>query len=148
MRLVFRKGGGKYDLLHVIRPDGQVDEIECPKQRIIPHDMVHFAVESELGARGFLSRVRDGETADVRMAATAESDSVERLVEALQGDAWSGADSPAAEVLSLYEVTCDARACSPLAVGPGEIDAVRARIRELQKAWDAVPVGGTLELGF
>ena len=148
MRLIFTKGAGKYDRLALIRPDGAAEEIDCPKQRIIPHDMVHFAVEAELHARGFLTRVKDGEGADLRMAPSGESDAVERLVEALQGDAWSGGDAPAPEVLSLYAVTCEARGCAPLAVSPADIDAIRARMADLQSRWEAVPVGGTLELSL
>ncbi|MEO7149930.1 MAG: hypothetical protein ABIY40_08380 [Rhodanobacteraceae bacterium] len=41
--------------------------MSCPKQRIIPHDMVHYAVETTLAKRGFLQRVRDGERANLRM---------------------------------------------------------------------------------
>jgi hypothetical protein len=148
MRLIFTKGAGKCDRLRMIRPDGGVEEIDCPKQRIIPHDMMHFAVEAALHARGFLTRVKDGEGADLRMAPSGESDAVERLVEALQGDAWSGGDAPAAEVLSLYAVTCEARGCAPLAVSPADIDAIRARMADLQSRWEAVPVGGTLELSL
>ena len=74
MRLVFTKGAGKSDTMTVVRP-GRLDEvIDCPKQRIIPHDMVHYAVESVLDTRGFLGRVAAGEDADFRMQAEAVSD--------------------------------------------------------------------------
>jgi hypothetical protein len=79
MELAFTKGSQKHDQL-LIRRRGQADErIECPKQRIIPHDMVHYAVEITLRRRGFLARVRDGEQASFRMQSEAESDGVERL---------------------------------------------------------------------
>lgn len=52
MDLVFTKGVGKFDRLEVVRPGMQPEVIECPKQGIIPHDMVHFAVEHTLLARG------------------------------------------------------------------------------------------------
>ena len=81
MRLVFTKGAGKHDTMTVVR-DGLADAVvDCPKQGIIPHDMVHYAVESVLHACGFLGRVAAGEAADFRMAAQAESDGGERLVE-------------------------------------------------------------------
>lgn len=148
MRLIFTKGAGKYDRLQMIKPGGEVEQIDCPKQHIIPHDMVHYAVEAELKARGFLTRVKEGESADFQMVANPESDSVERLVEVVQGDAWSGGSAPAADVLSLYGVTCEARACAPLPVGAAEIESIRSRMRALQDDWDAVPVGGTLELAL
>ena len=148
MQLVFTKGSGKHDRLDVIRNGEPAETIECPKQDIIPHDMVHYAVESILHKRGFLGRVRDGEAADFRMAAESESDGVERLVEVFQGDAWSGGTSPAVDMIELYQVTCRARECAPIPVLPDDILAVRSRIAELDAQWQALAVGQavTLEL--
>lgn len=148
MRLVFAKGAGKVDTLTIVRADWPNETIACPKQRILPHDMVHYAVESVLDARGFLGRVAAGEAADVTMGAEAVSDGVERLVEVIQGDGWSGGATPAAEMIALYAVTCDARGCPALAVDTAMINAIRVRMAELTSAWNAVPVGGTLELDF
>lgn len=148
MTLRFIKGGGKTDLMEVIRADGTIERIDCPKQGIIPHDMVHFAVEDTLNIRGFIGRVAQGEAADFRMASEAESDGVERLVEVMQGDGWSGGATPAAEMIDLYRVTCEARACPMLPVGEADIGAVRERIAALMQAWATVPVGGALELAL
>lgn len=146
MQLVFTKGSGKYDRMEVVRGDGMREAIDCPKQRIIPHDMVHHAVESTLAKRGFLTRVRDGARADFRMLPEAESDGVERLVEVIQGDAWSGCTSSATDMLDLYRVTCSERECPMLAVSEADIDAIRARITELTSQWDALAVGESLTL--
>lgn len=146
MQLVFTKGAGKYDRMEIARGDGAVERIDCPKQGIIPHDMVHYAVESTLEKRGFLARVREGERADMRMRGEAESDGVERLVEVIQGDAWSGGASDAAAMLDLYRATCDARACPMLDVDPGDIEAIRARMAELTAQWNALAVGQSLSL--
>ncbi|WP_212612153.1 hypothetical protein [Sphingomonas lacunae] len=146
VRLRFTKGNGKYDLMEVVRPDGAVERIDCPKQGIIPHDMVHYAVEDTLRLRGFIGRVAGGETASFRMAAEAESDGVERLVEVMQGDGWSGGTTPAAEMIDLYRVTCEARGCPMLPVDEADIAAVRERIATLTEAWTAVPVGKAIEL--
>lgn len=148
MRLVFAKGAGKHDLLTIHRADRRQETIDCPKQRIIPHDMVHYAVESVLDARGFLGRVAAGEAADFTMGAEVESDGVERLVEVIQGDGWSGGTTPEDEMIALYAATCAARGCTALAVDAATIDAIRARMADLTAAWEAVPVGGTLELAF
>jgi len=148
MQLIFTKGSGKYDRMVVMRDGVSVHTVDCPKQGIVPHDMVHYAVEHTLHHRGFLGRVRDGEAADFRMQAEAESDGVERLVEVIQGDAWSGAGSPAQELLELYDVTCRARECPRLPVNAGAIEAVRACFRDLTARWNAVPVGGALTLDF
>lgn len=148
MRLVFTKGPGKLDRLEMIHADRASEYLDCPKQRIIPHDMIHYAVETVLDACGFVGRVASGEAAVLTMAAEPESDGVERLVEAIQGDAWSGGVSPAEDVIDLYRVTCEARECPMLPVDPQAIDAIRARIAELTREWEAVPVGGVMELEF
>lgn len=148
MKLVFTKGSGKFDTLDLLRPGAAPERVDCPKQRIIPHDMVHYAVEHTLATRGFLGRVKAGEVAGFQMQGEATSDGVERLVEVVQGDAWSGGQTPAAEVLDLYAVTCSARGCPPLPVGAADIDAVRAAMAALTQAWQAVPVGGRLELAL
>jgi hypothetical protein len=146
--LAFTKGAGKTDTLIVTRADGGEERIDCPKQGIIPHDMVHYAVENALAARGFLGRVAAGEDAAFAMASEAESDGVERLVEVIQGDAWSGGGAPPAEMIDLYRVTCEARDCPPLPLDAQAIDAIRAEMRRLGEAWSATPTGGTLTLLF
>jgi len=109
---------------------------------------VHYVVESVLAKRGFVTRVRDGERADMRMRGEAESDGVERLVEVTQGDAWSGGGSEAAEMLDLYRVTCNARGCPMLDITVDDLDAVRARMAELTMQWEALPVGESLALSM
>ncbi|WP_166212797.1 hypothetical protein [Cognatiluteimonas telluris] len=145
MQIRFTKGRGKYDEMLVAR-DGVTEAIACPKQRIIPHDMVHFAVESTLQRRGFLFRIRDGELANFQMTGEVESDGVERLVEAVQGDAWSGGNSASQDVLDLYRITCSARECPPLPAGIEEIDAIRLKIEELDAKWQALEVGESMDL--
>ncbi|MFT4179383.1 MAG: hypothetical protein QM612_07960 [Thermomonas sp.] len=148
MQLVFVKGSGKHDRMDVIRDGLLAESIDCPKQGIIPHDMVHYAVESTLHKRGFISRVLDGEAASFQMGAESESDGVERLVEVFQADGWSGWSSKALDMLDLYQVTCNARQCEPLAVQASDIEAIRNRILGLTAQWQHVQVGGTLALHF
>ena len=145
MKISFTRLNGKYDQMTVWRGEA-TETVQCPKQRIIPHDMVHFAVESTLHKRGFLGRVRDGESASFQMGAESESDGVERLVEVFQGDAWSGGDSSPEDMLALYRVTCQARGCTALPVGPSDIVAVRECIGALGEQWQALPVGGSVVL--
>jgi hypothetical protein len=145
MKISFTKGSGKFDQMRVER-NGGFETIDCPKQRIIPHDMVHFAVESTLHKRGFLGRVRDGEAANFQMAAEAESDSVERLVEVFQGDAWSGGTSTPEDMIDLYRLTCTARACEALPMTAADILCVRERIDELDRQWQAIAPGQSMTL--
>ena len=146
MQFTWTKRNGKYDRMTVVRDDGSQETIDCPKQRIIPHEMVHFAVESTLRKRGFMTRVKDGEAANFRMTPNAESDGVERLVEVFQGDAWSGGGTAPAEMLGLYGVTCRERGCPPLAVSLEDIAAIRTRIEELDREWSLLAVGSYLRL--
>jgi hypothetical protein len=146
VKLIFTKGPGKYDYMDVVRDGAPGGRVDCPKQRIVPHDMVHYAVEHTLKTRGFLGRVKEGEAATFQMAPEATSDGVERLVEVMQGDAWSGGQSAARDLVELYEVTCAARKCPALPVGDAEVDAIRSEIARLDERWQSLPVGGSMEL--
>ena len=148
MKLIFTKGAGKTDQMEVVRAGQPSELVACPKQGIIPHDMVHYAVEHTLGARGFLTRVVAGEAAAFRMDSETLSDAVERLVEVFQGDGWSGGTAPASELIDLYRITCNARSSPMLAVDEAAIAAVRAVIADLTSQWRAVAVGASFELGF
>jgi hypothetical protein len=145
MQIRFTKGTGKYDAMRITRANS-VETIACPKQGIIPHDMVHFAVESTLQKRGFLSRVREGEPARFQMGAEPESDGVERLVEVLQADAWSGGNASPVEVLDLYQVTCVARECPALPIAANDIAAIRRHIRALDLRWQSLAAGQSIDL--
>lgn len=146
IHITFTKGPGKHDRMTVGRDDGREETIDCPKQGIIPHDMVHHAVEHHLGKSGFLARVRNGEEASFRMRPDDESDGVERLVEVFQGDAWSGWSTVPEDMIALYRLTCEARGCTMLPVSPADIEAIRSRIRELQGDWQALAVGESIRL--
>jgi hypothetical protein len=147
MRFVFEKlREGKYDRLTVER-GGRKEEIACPKIGGIPHDMVHFAVESVMERAGFLKRVAKGEALSFRMAPVVEADQMERLVEVMQADAISGFP-PAPEMIDMYRVTCDARGVAPYPITEQDIAALREEMARLGKLWSAVPPGGTLALEF
>jgi len=146
MQLIFTKGSGKYDRMDVVRDDGVSESIDCPKQGIIPHDMVHYAVESTLHKRGFISRALEGEAVSFQMEGETESDGVERLVEVFQADGWAGWKTEPDEMLDMYQVTCSARQSDPLKINTDDIEAVRSRILELTALWEAVPVGKSLAL--
>ena len=145
--MIFTKQAGKYDLLEIVRADGSTERIDCPKQRIIPHDMVHYAVEKILGARGFMRAIGAGEAVAYAPMKEVEAESVERLVETMQADAW-GAPGTAADLLDLYRLTCGARGHEAMSVDTAAVEAIRDEIMRLQLMWDDVPTGGTLELRF
>ena len=147
MRLTFTKRGGKYDDLAIERPDGPAETIQCPKQGIIPHDMVHFAVEGGLGHRGFLGMVAEGQAAEFATQGGDSEEAIERLVECFQAEMWGGR-VPAEELLATYALACEARGHPPAAVTVAEVDGIRARLDELTGEWAAVPVNGSLTVEF
>ena len=141
-QIIFEKRAGKYDAMFVER-GGKLLEIACPKQPPIPHDMFHYAVERVLEMRGFIHRAAAGEGVGFRMTREAESEAVERLVEAMQADSWSGRPSPA-EVIELFLTTCAARDTQPIAVSDEAIIAIRAEIDRLAAEWNALPTRGRM----
>jgi len=146
MHLIFTKGRGKFDRMDVFVNGVCTSTVQCPKQGIIPHDMLHFAVETTLQLRGFITRTLEGDASGFRMTSTAESDGVERLVEVLQADGWAGWTSEPSALLDLYRVTCEARRCPPLPIGEPEVLAVRDRIHKLTAEWQSVKIGESIEI--
>jgi hypothetical protein len=147
MRLTFTKRGGKHDDLVIERPGQAPETIFCPKQGIIPHDMVHYAIESSLAHRGFLSLVADGQAADFATAGGAAEEAIERLVETFQAEMWGGR-VPAADLLATYEHACDARGHMAAPVSVADVEAIRARLDELTAEWSAVPINASLTVEF
>jgi hypothetical protein len=149
MELRFTKRAGKFDELLLRRADGSSETIACPKQGIIPHDMVHFAVESEVAALGFLGAAAAGGSADFGTAADdPHARAVERLVETVQAEAWAGAPAADSDFIALYHVTCSARGDTPLALDAATLTAIRARLAALSAQWQALAVGDSLTLSL
>ena len=147
MRLTFTKRDGKHDDLAIERGDAPSETIQCPKQGIIPHDMVHYAVESALAHRGFLGMVADGSAAEFATQGGDSEEAIERLVECFQAEMWGGR-VPAEELLATYELACEARGHSAAPVSAQDVESVRARLEELTAEWAAVPVNGSLTVEF
>ena len=143
MRLTFTKRGGKHDELLIERHGQPPETISCPKQGIIPHDMVHYAVESILAHQGFLSLVAEGQAAGFATTGGASEQAIERLVETLQAEMWGGRVS-AADLLATYEHACDARGHAAVPVSPANVEAIRARLDKLSAEWAAVPANASL----
>ena len=145
MRLTFTKRSGKYDDLVVERGGRPAEKIGCPKQGIIPHDMVHYAVESTLARSGFLALVADGQAAAFTTTGGDAEEAVERLVENFQAEMWGGRVS-AEDLIVSYEQTCGARGHPAVPVSAADVERVRACLDDLTAKWSAVPVNGSLVL--
>lgn len=147
MNLTFVKRSGKFDDLTIARADGTSETIPCPKQGIIPHDMVHYAVESVLAARGFLSLVSEGQHATYGTIGAGEEEALERLVETFQAEMWGGRVS-AADLIATYEHACASRGHGVVAISVRDIEAVRARLDALAREWADIPINGALALSL
>jgi hypothetical protein len=145
MRLTFTKRDGKYDDLLIERDGREPEKISNPKQRIIPHDMVHYGVESVLSHRGFLSLVAEGQGAAFATAGGAPEEAIERLVEAFQAEMWGGR-VPAEELLDAYRLGCEARGHAAVPVSAEDVEVVRLRLDSLTEQWSELPVGESLVL--
>ena len=128
-----------------VERNGAVEEIACPKQPPIPHDMFHYAIERVLELKGFIHRAAAGEGVGFRMTPEAESEAVERLVETMQADSWSGRPPPA-EVIDMFLTTCAARNTDPITISEEAILAIRDEIDRLATEWSALPTRGRMTL--
>jgi len=147
MELIFVKRSGKFDDLTIVREAGAPETISCPKQCIIPHDMVHYAVESVLAHRGFLSLVKDGRSAEFGTEGGDSEEAIERLVEAFQAEMW-GDRVPAADLIATYEHACGARGHTVAAISEADVEAIRHRLDDLSRQWSAVAVNEALKVSF
>jgi hypothetical protein len=107
--------------------------------------MVHYAVESTLAHRGFLSLVAGGQAAGFATAGGDSEESVERLVESFQAEMWGGR-VPAEDLLATYELACEARGHASVPVSAADVESIRARLDELTAQWAAVPLNQSLTL--
>jgi hypothetical protein len=145
MQLTFTKRSGKHDDLAIDRDDRDRETLSCPKQGIIPHDMVHYAVESSLSHRGFLGLVADGQAAAFATMGGDNEEAIERLVEVFQAEMWGGRVS-AVDLIATYEQACGDRGHAAVPITPAEVDAIRTRLDQLTTDWSAVPINGALTL--
>ncbi len=149
MKLEFTRLGGKHDRLTITRSDGSTTAVDCPKQGMIPHDMVHYAVESVLQGRGFLANVAQGADAGFTDGSSAQAEPIERLVETMQADTWSmGGQTPVEELIALYELGCEARGHAAAPVSAEDIAAIRTCMADLARQWADVPQNGSLVLSL
>lgn len=146
----------KHDLLRCVRQDGSSASCSMPRQGILPHDLIHYVVETALRYRhGFLGQVAAGADIGYAMAQNhAPRDSglanqathTEAMVESLQAQLWSGAFDAGQFSVGLASA-CAMRGCAPPDLDAVDIRAaLYERALELGRLWARVPYFGTLEL--
>jgi len=160
MKLIVHKlgTGEKYDRLRCVRDDETSCEVSLPRQGILPHDLIHAAIESRLGFNdGFIGLVAKGSDIDFagkefhryidpshgHQLAHAES-----LVESLQAQLWSGKFDDAAFREGL------ATACAMRGVPLPDLSAINPHkdlfdvVKHLGRVWESVPPNSDWELQF
>ena len=148
----------KADTLTCVRPDGSTTQGEMPRQGVLPHDAIHFVVETTLEWRdAFFGEIARGATLDhitaklhgIKVDWTKHTQALqsESLVECLQADQWSGTSDPAtfAEILI---VTCRRRGVPPPDIDAAELARVRTALREFGAAWRPLLPGHSVERTF
>lgn len=157
MKLIAERQGrtDKLDRLRCIRRDGSETATAMPRQGILPHDLLHYVVESALGWRhGFLGMVAAGADIGWTMTQThdpanrdiaAQAIHAEAVVESLQAQLWSGAFD-AALFGEGVRSACEARGCSVPALDGGTGEALFEQALALQARWQQLPFHGTLAL--
>jgi hypothetical protein len=160
MKLIAEKLGktDKCDRLRFVRSDGSQCEISMPRQGTLPHDLVHYVVESALPLKhGFLGLVAAG--ADARFVMQTAHDTTngdvetqavqaEAVVEALQAQLWSGSFNRE----SFLDGAASASACRGKPAFDFTYFDPQVRLYDsalaLLECWSRVPFHQSMELTF
>jgi len=164
MRISITKGDTE-DRLDMERADGSRASTRFPHKGPIPHDFVHYAVESELGFdRGFWGLVEAGHRpediqemakaaghASAKRAEMPAADFVsaiqaERIVEAFEADHWSGGAGDPAGVTYMAQAGCAQSLVPPPAMDDSAVTRIRDRIANFSARWAALGPGETIVL--
>ena len=165
MRVLVTKGE-RADLIEATRVDGSVARETVPHKGPVAHDLVHFAVESELGFdRGFWGLVAAGNAperiaemakeaghASAKRAEKPDPDfvqaiQVERIVEAFEADLWShGEDNDALRAMA--RAGCEQSLVSFPDLDDDAIERARAKLAALADHWAMLKVGETLTVDW
>ncbi|KQV90963.1 hypothetical protein ASD15_02595 [Massilia sp. Root351] len=153
-----RSSNDKYDVLRFVRNNGSATDALMPRQGILPHDLIHYVVESALPLRhGFLSQVALGADAQLleqaghgagNPAAHQQAAQVEAIVEGLQTQLWCGSFNLDA-FLAAANSACAARGHRPFDLSGIDVHAtLYQRAQALHAQWQEIPFNHALSLDF
>ena len=159
MRIAFiRRRDG--DWIHVVRDDGTEARWRPPAGPEIPHDLLHFLVEADLGMQhGFWGLVDQGVDFEALNAKTKDPPAAglsSEVTELLWSEAITGAlmlglmapDLDEAACLEHAARNCERWSIPPPEVGPEDLARLRGSLAELVGEWRALGDDGTLVREF
>jgi len=159
MKLMAEKKGprDKVDELLFVRKNGTSTRCQLPRQGTLPHDLIHYVVESNLPLEnGFLGLVASGSDAEfvlkivhdrVNPNVRAEAVQVESIVEALQTQLWAGAFDEAS-FLEAAALAAASRGKPPFDFEGFSSRELYEQCLRLLNQWSMVPHFGKMELEF
>ena len=141
--------------LEVVRDDGSRETRDLETRGALPHDLVHYAVETEAGLEAsFYGQLAGGKTYAALTAEPSQDPEpmqTEAVVARIQGlskdDAWFRAD-PNGIARSMNAGFRALGHAPPAWLTADLIARVRERLRRVQGQWRATPFHQTLELDF
>lgn len=166
MRITITKGE-REDRIDAVRSDGSSVRTSFPHKGPIPHDAVHFYVESSLAiGDAFWGMVAAGrhpeEVQEIAKAgghASAKRASIpdgsiirlvqaERAVECFEADLWGGSDTSPRTIREAIAAGCAQSFVPPLEVSDEAIASIQSSLRELVRRWPRAQPGERLVLDW
>ena len=166
MQITIIKGASD-DRIDACRADGTKVSTRFPKKGPVPHDAVHYFVESELRiANGFWGMVAAGhdpeEIASLAKAAGHASAKrarvpdptivaivqAERAVECFEADLWGGGGADNQSLRDLVAAGCAQSLVPPIAVSDAAIMRIRGALADLRDRWSRMKAGESMTLNW
>lgn len=146
MEVVFVRTGGPRDRFHVRRPDGSEASWTFPSYGdALPHDLVHFVCERELGVNdgifGAIAAGADLERINARANRVGGKDKYASLGDHLDGVRWSEAlaiapwDRRDPEIIASLRSSCARMGVELRALTPEDLARTREAIAKMRGRW-------------
>jgi hypothetical protein len=133
------------------RADGTGEALELETESFLTRDLLRYAVESQAGLRGSFYGLLDriGGYAELSLGAGGLGGEVQ-LTEMIVQPLLSALDEPKAETpaAAVNELFEDMDLRPPRWLTPAFVEAVRDRMVQLTRQWNATPPGETMTLTF
>ena len=165
MRIELTKGSTA-DRMDIRRSDGSHVTTSFPHKGPVPHDVVHFFVESAMGiVKGFWGMVAEGhhpeEIGAIAKAAGHASATrcstpdpsfvpaiqAERIVECFEADLWGGRCDPQT-FIAMVDAGCKQSLVPTPVIEPDKLDLICGQIAAFREKWVALPIDSRCTLDW